>query len=289
MSGEPGARDLTAQLGQVGRTGDSGRRADRLDHLVVNALFKMDAAAALFSALGFQLTPRGHHSLGSINHLMMLPGCYLELVGLPLGTDRLRQEVLDSPLGASGFVGASDDIEATRQRLSSHGFEPLAIKDFSRPVLLDGVAQDARFRTVAVAPSAFAADRVYWCQHLTPELVWRDAWLVHDNGLMAIEHLVVQSTNAERTAQRLAQATGADPIRQSAGWQITLSDGFSLRVEAGARDRFAGIGLAFGDLSLLANRAAGRDDVGWTALESGSARLTVPSLDLELHCRQQTL
>ncbi len=45
-----------------------------LDHVVVNVLRRMDEAADLFAALGFRLTPRGHHSLGSINHLMMVRG-----------------------------------------------------------------------------------------------------------------------------------------------------------------------------------------------------------------------
>ena len=45
-----------------------------LDHVVINVLRRMDEAADLFAALGFRLTPRGHHSLGSVNHLMMTAG-----------------------------------------------------------------------------------------------------------------------------------------------------------------------------------------------------------------------
>jgi hypothetical protein len=45
---------------------------------VINALFDMDGAAALTSRLGFTLTPRGFHSRGSINHLMVFEGHYLE-------------------------------------------------------------------------------------------------------------------------------------------------------------------------------------------------------------------
>jgi len=68
----------------------------RLDHLVINVLFDMDRAAALMSQLGFTLTPRGFHSLGSINHLMVFESHYLELVGLPSGTEVLRRDVLES-------------------------------------------------------------------------------------------------------------------------------------------------------------------------------------------------
>ncbi len=42
-----------------------------LDHLVINSHFALDDSAKLFADLGFHLTPRGYHSLGSINHLIM--------------------------------------------------------------------------------------------------------------------------------------------------------------------------------------------------------------------------
>lgn len=61
-----------------------------LDHVVINVLFEMDGAAALMSQLGFTLTARGFHSLGSINHLMAFDDHYLKLIGLPSGTDVLR-------------------------------------------------------------------------------------------------------------------------------------------------------------------------------------------------------
>ena len=39
-----------------------------LDHIAINVKENMDEAYQLFSELGFTLTPRGYHSLGSINH-----------------------------------------------------------------------------------------------------------------------------------------------------------------------------------------------------------------------------
>jgi len=74
------------------------------DHAVVNAMFETDAAASCFGALGFALTPRGYHSLGSVNHLMMFHDHYLELVGLPVGATTLRREVLESRLGISAHL-----------------------------------------------------------------------------------------------------------------------------------------------------------------------------------------
>ena len=52
-----------------------------LDHVVINVKDDMDLAQLVFSNLGFTLTPRGYHTLGSINHLMMFGSDYMELIG----------------------------------------------------------------------------------------------------------------------------------------------------------------------------------------------------------------
>src|ERR1700760_1828059 len=127
-----------------------------LDHAVINVLFDMDRAAAVMSQLGFTLTPRGFHSLGSINHLMVFENHYLELIGLPSGTDILRKDVLESPRGLDGLVFKGDDVAM---------LEP---QSFSRPVTIDGLECLARFRTARTGPELFAAGRVYYCQHFTP-------------------------------------------------------------------------------------------------------------------------
>ena len=94
------------------------------DHAVVNAMFETDAAASCFGTLGFALTPRGYHSLGSVNHLMMFHDYYLELVGLPVGATTLRREVLESRLGIDGLVFKTGDAQSTYERLVEQGFRP---------------------------------------------------------------------------------------------------------------------------------------------------------------------
>ena len=91
------ARRMALRMLQAVQIPDPERRMAALDHIVINTLRNMDAAAECFEALGFTLTPRGYHSLGSINHLMMTPGPYLELIGVP-DKGPQRQEILDSGL-----------------------------------------------------------------------------------------------------------------------------------------------------------------------------------------------
>ena len=208
-----------------------------LDHVVINVLFDMDRAAALMSQLGFTVTPRGYHSLGSINHLMMFEHGYLELIGLPSGTDTLRKEVLESPRGLDGLVFNARDIEASERALRANGLAMLEPRSFSRPVIIDGVEHLARFRTVRTAPELFEAGRVYYCQHFTPELVWHRPWMSHANGVSALRELVVVTSNAEADGSLYAKAAQSPVERQGENWIITLSGGLRLTLMSPPRYR----------------------------------------------------
>jgi hypothetical protein len=209
-----------------------------LDHVVINVLFDMDRAAALMSQLGFTLTPRGFHSLGSINHLMVFESHYLELIGLPSGTDVLRRDVLESPRGLNGLVFQARDIDTCRSALQDSGLTMLEPQSFSRPVTIDGIEQLARFRTVRTAPELFEAGRVYYCQHYTPELVWHRPWMSHANGCTGLSELVVVSAVIETDVPRYAKAARARAENQSDDvWTIKAAGGFRITLMSPARYR----------------------------------------------------
>lgn len=258
-----------------------------LDHVVINTLKSMDAAADLFVALGFTLTPRGHHSLGSINHLMMTPGPYLELVGVP-DTGLQRQEVLDSPFGLNGLVLRTTDADATRDGLAAAGFAPVGPVDFSRPVEIDGAAHDARFRTVRLPPETFPAGRIYFCQHLTPELVWRQEWMEHPNGFLGIDRFTVEAQEAEEEARRLAAAFGAAAEPHPSGWRVPLDDAQApseVLVVPGPKACFLTATLRFSALDEIAERARLRRDAIWQPHGKEAATLILPTLHMNLTCR----
>ena len=54
-----------------------------LDHAVIGLGTELDAGEACYRRLGFTLTPRGYHSLGSMNHLAVFGTDYLELLAAP--------------------------------------------------------------------------------------------------------------------------------------------------------------------------------------------------------------
>ena len=156
-----------------------------LDHIVVNAMCDLETVAACFVDLGFHLTPLGRHSLGSINHLMMTPGAYLELVGVP-ATGLQRPDVLSSPLGLNGLVLASEDADATFERLAAGGPSrqiELAVA-FSRPVEIDGQLPKRRdFAPYRVPSETFPAGPRLFLRASHPGR-WCGAsdWFDHPNG-----------------------------------------------------------------------------------------------------------
>jgi hypothetical protein len=200
-----------------------------VDHAVINVLTHMDAAVALFQGLGFTVGERGYHSLGSINHLMMFPRDYLELVGIEAGAKVVRREVAESPLGLNGLVFKTPDADACQRELTERGIAcepPLA---FSRPVNVDGQEHQARFRTVRLQPGVVPAGRVYFCEHQTPELVWAPDLPAHTNGAVGLSEFVFVTADPAQDASLYERMLSAPARRVSADESVVAMDAFTIR------------------------------------------------------------
>ncbi len=192
-----------------------------LDHVVINVRDGLDAAAGLYERLGFTLTPRGHHTLGSSNNLAILGTDYLELLGVQSGGGG-RSDVLDWPTGLNGLVFKTFDSDATHAALQAAGLPVLPPQAFSRPVTTpDGTTGDAAFRTVRLEREAVPAGRLFFCHHLTPQLVWQDAWRRHANGALGIQRAIVAAEDPAEPAMLLTRLFGADAVQRH-------GDGFRL-------------------------------------------------------------
>jgi Glyoxalase-like domain len=190
-----------------------------LDHVVIDVRDRIDDAMRCFSALGFQLTPRGHHTLGSANHLAMFATDYLELLGF--GEDgATRTEIARFPAGLNGLVFKTTDADLVHRHAAEAGLPVLPVQSFSRPVALDGATRDARFRTTRLDPDKIAMGRVYFCEHLTPDLVWRAEWQAHPNGARAIARVVVATADPQRTAVLFRDLFGGHAVTERDGRQV---------------------------------------------------------------------
>lgn len=190
-----------------------------LDHVVIDVRDHIDEAMRCFSALGFQLTPRGHHTLGSVNHLAMFATDYLELLGFGAGGAN-RTEIARFPAGLNGLVFKTNDADLVHRHAAAAGLPILPVQSFSRPVTLDGATRDARFRTTRLDPDKIAMGRVYFCERRTPDLVWRPEWQTHPNGARAIARVVVATADPQRTAVLFRDLFGGDAVAERDGWQV---------------------------------------------------------------------
>lgn len=195
-----------------------------LDHIVVNALGGLDAVSAAYRRLGFQLTPRGYHTLGSINHLAVFGENYLELLGYAPGERERRAELWTHPPGLSGLAFRAPDAAALHEEMRAAGKPVEPLKDFSRPVELDGVTHEARFSTFQFDGKRVANGRVFFCQHRTPELIWRPSHRNHPNGVTDIVEFVVACRDPDRTSELYADVPGLAAVEKT---------GNGARVQAG--------------------------------------------------------
>jgi catechol 2,3-dioxygenase-like lactoylglutathione lyase family enzyme len=143
-----------------------------LDHVVITVRDGLDAAVEAYRRLGFSLTERGHHSLGSSNNLAIFGENYLELLGYEPGREQLRQDLWSYPIGLSGLVFKPSGGEDFTAPLRANGATLDEPKAFHRPVFYQGGSGEARFRTATVQDVRIQNGRIFFCQHQTPELVW---------------------------------------------------------------------------------------------------------------------
>lgn len=189
-----------------------------LDHVVINVRDQLDDALATYQRLGFTMTPRGYHTLGSMNHLAIFGTEYLELIAARPG-DTGRPETMASPFGLNGLVFGTDDSAAVFSALRDAGVPILPPLQFSRPVELSTGPRDATFRTVRLPPETTQAGRLYFCHHFTRDLVWRDEWRHHGNGAIGVIRAVIAARDPSRLAGLFARMFGAGTIRRIDGGQ----------------------------------------------------------------------
>ncbi len=270
----------------------------KLDHAVINVHYQMDLSESIFRKLGFHLTARGYHSLGSINHLMMFGSDYLELIGLPaetIGEKPTRPEVLDAPVGINGLVFKTSDVDETYTHLQALGMAGDPPKSFFRPVDLPDGPQNAHFRTVTVRADIFPGGRIYFCEHGTPELVWRPEWQHHRNGALRMPEFVIASECHDREAADLARLIHSQVEGSGDNLSVKLEDAtITLLSPTAYQTRFGDLASCmasrasiFGALTIqttdLASLRSLAQDSG-LPLVDGPRRLTLrePSLDCVL-------
>ncbi len=185
-----------------------------LDH-VAHFVADLGAAGALLEALGFAPTPVSNHELsgkpaGSANRCLMLERGYIEILAPTLDTpnaQRVRAHM--ARYGGVHLVsfGASE-ASSEHARLAAHGFEPEPLVNLRRTIEGDKVVQ---FNVVYVPPGKMPEGRVQYCEHLTPQSLWTQDNLAHENGVEGLAAVYVVADDPVETAARWGRFAGLMP------------------------------------------------------------------------------
>ena len=243
-----------------------------IDHVVVNVRTGLDEAQRCWEALGFRLTSRGHHSLGSSNHLAIFVQDYIELLGLEPGRTATRRELIDHPLGLTGLALKPENDKFV-DTLRAAGVSMGDAREFHRPVELQpveppgGEAPNARFRTAEVTDGRVRNGRVFFCHHYTPGLVWRDEWRGHPNGALGLSEFVFRSADPAGLADLFA-GMGGVPAPVPGGSAIPAGPAtltilsppaaaarFGPAAPGGEDDRMIALGIRVQDVAAAASMA----------------------------------
>jgi catechol 2,3-dioxygenase-like lactoylglutathione lyase family enzyme len=171
-----------------------------IDHAVI-LVQDLDRARDTYQRMGFTLTPRGFHSLGSQNHCIMFAQDYLELMALPPeppAAFRYFADFLARGEGVGALALATDDAAGAYAALKQAGIAaepPLAL---SRPVADLG---EARFTLVQLPPAETPGFRSFFAQHHTRDIVWRPEYQRHANTAAGIKTVSISTNDPARYAR----------------------------------------------------------------------------------------
>jgi hypothetical protein len=138
---------------------------------------------------------------------------YIELISPGSGA---RPDLAGYPVGLNGLVFAMKGAEALHEDLSARGLPVQAVQRFSRAVdLPDGQTGEARINVVRLDPRTVFDGRTYFCEHLSPELIWRPEWQAHPNGALGLERIALSARDPNAVADVFDRMFGARAVARA--------------------------------------------------------------------------
>ena len=184
-----------------------------IDHIVIDVCDRFDEAEQRYRALGFQPTKRATHSLGSVNQLFVFGSDYLEFLSPGTGA---RPDLAGFPVGLNGLVFALHGADAVHAELHARGIPVQPVQRFSRNAdLPDGTQGEARFNVIRLVPRSVFDGRVYFCEHVTPDMIWRSEWQGHPNGALGFARVAIAARDPDRIAEMFDRMFGAGAVARA--------------------------------------------------------------------------
>jgi hypothetical protein len=178
-----------------------------LDH-IVHAVHDLDAAARIYSSVGFTVGARNRHPWGTHNRIVQLKNCYLEILEVaepekivPHGArsfsfGAFNRDFLASRQGFSMLILNSSNAADDARAFEASGIGNSKVLDFSREgERPDGTPVKLAFSLAFAADTASPNVRFAVCQHHFPENFWDPAFQIHANGAKAVTGAVMVAEN----------------------------------------------------------------------------------------------
>lgn len=270
-----------------------------LDH-IVHAVRDVDAAAEFYRRAGFTVGARNRHPWGTHNHIVQLPGFFIEILTLAepelLGRDpayaelsrrfgEFNRDSIARHDGLSTLILESKAIAADISALAQAGIGCSGELRFSR----QGQRPDGEAITVGFS-LGFARDEVSphaafaVMQQHNPQAFWNAAFQTHANGACAIHGVVLVADNPTDHHIFLSAFTGVRELHSTSSGLVarTVRGDVEIIEPVAFRDRFGVEIAAEGGGATLAGLRIGVADL--EKLEAIARDQAIP-----LHRRLDTL
>lgn len=186
-----------------------------IDHALI-AVRDLGAAAAVYTDLGFTLTPVGGHAQwGTANRCVMFPGDYLELLtasGAGPVAERISAFLDERGDGLMALSFGTGDEGAAVADLRRAGIAASEPRSLSRSLTTPEGEVMPRFSIVDLPPESTPGAPAFLCRHLTPELLRRPEWLDHPNGAVGLASVTVAVDSPEQAMAAYQVLFGAGNV-----------------------------------------------------------------------------
>jgi hypothetical protein len=224
-----------------------------LDH-IVHAVRDLDGAAALYKRFGFQVGVRNRHPWGTHNHIVQLPGFFIEVLtvaepeklvddGFSTLFGRFNQAFLQRHEGYALLILESQDAKADAAAFAAAKIAASDTLTFER----DGKRPDGTPVRVGFS-LAFARDRgapsigFATCRQLAPENFWNPAFQVHPNTADGVAGVVLVADNPSDHHIFLSAFAGErELLATSSGITVKTPRGEIQVMDPGAFQRHFGV------------------------------------------------
>jgi hypothetical protein len=208
-----------------------------LDH-IVHAVRDLDAAAELYRRLGFTVGARNKHPWGTHNHIVQLPGFFIELLTLAepdkLGSDGFsilfaayNRDFIARGDGLSLLILESQNAQQDEAAFRSAGIAASEVMRFEREGKRpDGTSVKVEFSLAFAEDKSAPNIHFCICQQHFPENFWNPAFQQHANGVESVAGVVAVAEEPARHRDFLLAFTGAQSARDT-------GDGFTIELPRG--------------------------------------------------------